>query len=297
MNFSEQPPSKQWIALTFKGEEFADVWFKPEGEPLTLRFRIPRNSFHIPDIGELLTPENLLRAVSIATEEVESWCHGDVSHSGLNGSNPQLRNTLPVPPEDVTHLEIYVRLKPPQGVAGDESSELKQWQDLEVRWKNVLGLEATMDTLRISMEGVRAELDALLKRMLTTEEKMNALSADVLQWNKAKTRIHYALPKVREFIHRATWAKGAPERKRLEELFKNDGGASVPVPRMDKVAEELEVLRKDRQVLSAQGVSVHQECKTIAAEIQGALSRLLSNAAARAADKRREMRKHKGKKL
>ena len=36
---------------------------------------------------------------------------------------------------------------------------------------------------------------------MNVEEKVNALQADVAQWNKAKNRIHYALPKVREFIH------------------------------------------------------------------------------------------------
>lgn len=300
MNFSEQPPSKQWAALKFRGENFADVWFKPEGDPWVLMFRIPRDSFHIPDIGERLTTENLLKAVAIATEEVESWRHGEVSHSGLSGANPQLRNTLPQPPQEVSHLDIYVRLKPPpQAVAREESGELEfalaKWQDLEAHWKNVLGLEATMDTLRISMEGLRAELEASSKRLLTTEEKMHALAADVLQWNKAKTRVHYVLPKVREFVHRATWAKGTPERKRLDELFKNQLGVHTPVPQMDKVQEELEVLRKDLQVLSAQGVAVSQECKSISAEIQECLRRLLSNAAARAVKKRGAARAKKGK--
>ena len=55
---------------------------------------------------------------------------------------------------------------------------------------------------------------------------------------------------------------------------------------MDKVAEQLENLLKDRQVLSAHGVSVYQECKSISAEIQGALRTLQSNAAANATRKR-----------
>ncbi len=300
VNFAEQPPSKQWAALKFRGETFAEVWFKPEGEPLALRFRIPRNSFHIPDIAERLTIENLLKAVAIATEEVESWRHGDFSSPGLNGSNPELKNPLPEPPQDVSHLEIHVRLVPPTQPAGiTESSDLeittKKWQDLEARWKSVLGLEAAMDTLRISMEGVRAELEAWLKRTLTTEERVHALSSDVLQWNKTRARIHYALPKTREFIHRATWAKGAPERKRLEELFKNHVGDPMPAPEMEQVLQELEVLRKDRQVLSAQGVTVHQECKALSADVQGALSRLHSNAASRASEKRRVARTQKKK--
>ena len=60
----------------------------------------------------------------------------------------------------------------------------------------------------------------------------------------------------------------------------------MPVPQMDQVLEELEVLRKDQQLLSAQGVTVSQECKAISADVQGALRRLQSNAAARASKKR-----------
>jgi uncharacterized protein YoxC len=291
VSFSEQLPSKQWATLKFRGEKFAEVWFKPEGDPLALRFRIPQNSFQIPGMGQRLTTENLLKAVALATEEVESWCQGGVSHSALNGSSSQLRNPLAQPPQEVTHLDIHVRLKPPpQAVACNESCEREtasaKWQDLEARWKAIWGLEATMDTLRISMEGLRAEMEGLLKRMLTTEEKLHALAADVAQWSKAKTRVHYALPKAKEFIHRAIWAKGTPERKRLDEFFKNPGGAQLPLPQMDKVMEELEILRKDLQVLSAQGVTVCQECKTISADIQEALRRLQSNAATRAWKKR-----------
>src|SRR5260370_38148950 len=82
MNFSEQPPSKEWAALELGGEPLAEVWFKPEGEPLALLFRIPQSSFQIPGMGQRLTTENLLKAVAIATEDVESWRHGDVSHGG-----------------------------------------------------------------------------------------------------------------------------------------------------------------------------------------------------------------------
>jgi len=291
VSFSEQPPSKQWAALKFRGEKFAEVWFKHEGEPLALMFRIPQNAFQIPGMSQRLTTENLLKAVAIATEDVESWYHGGVSHFGLNGSNPELKNPLPEPPQDLTHLDIYVRLKPsPQAVVRNESCELElasaKRQDLEARWKAILGVEANMDTLRISMEGLRAEMEGLLKRMLKSEEKLHALAADVAQWNKAKSRVHYALPKAREFIHRATWAKGTPERKRLDELFKNPIGAHIPVAEMDKVLEELEILRKDRQILSAQGMTVYQECKSISADVQAALTRLQSNSAARAVTKK-----------
>src|SRR5204863_2404514 len=106
---------------------------------------------------------------------------------------------------------------------------------------------------------------------LRTDEKVHALNADVAQWNKAKSRLLHALPKAREFIHRATWAMGTPERKKLEELFKNHIQPRVPFPQMDQVVEQLEHLLKDRQVLSAHGVSVHREGKSISADVQGAL--------------------------
>jgi uncharacterized protein YoxC len=291
MNFSEQPPSKQWAALKYRGEKFAEVWFKPEGEPFALTFRIPQESFQIPGMGPQLTIENLLKAVAMAPEEIESWRHGDMPHSTTNGSNPELGNPLPPPPQDVTHLEIHVRLKPPaQAVARDEGGEPEilpaKWQDLEARWRALLGLEASMDTLRISMEGLQAELEASLKKTMTMEEKVHALRADVAQWNKAKNRVHHALPKVREFIHRATWAVGAPERKQLEELYKSYIQPQVPFPQMDKVLEQLENLQKDRQVLSAHGVTVYNECKSISADVQGALRTLQSNAAANAHKKK-----------
>src|SRR5207247_2821325 len=116
----------------------------------------------------------------------------------------------------------------------------------------------------------RAESEASSRKTLTADEKVHALNADVAQWNKVKSRVLYALPKVKEFIHRSTWAAGAPERKKLEELFKNHIRPRIPFPQMAQVAEQLESLLKDRQVLSAHGVSVDQECKSIPVDVQGA---------------------------
>src|SRR5258708_11884887 len=94
LNFSEQPPSKQWAALSYKGESFAEVWFKPEGDPFALTFRIPQKSFQIPGMDQLLTMENLLKAVAIDLEEVESWRNEGDSHTGMNGCGPELRHPL-----------------------------------------------------------------------------------------------------------------------------------------------------------------------------------------------------------
>ena len=55
---------------------------------------------------------------------------------------------------------------------------------------------------------------------------------------------------------------------------------------MDKAREDLEHLQKDRQVLSAQGTTVNQECRGITSEIQRVLGTLQRNAADRARNKR-----------
>jgi hypothetical protein len=299
VNFVEQPPSKQWAALKYGGERIAEVWFKPEGEPFALTFRIPQKSFQIPGLSPRLTMANLLKAVAIAPEEVESWHHGDVSHPGSAQSNPEPGQPLPAPPPDVPHLSVYVHLKPPPPVVGprenpeSEISSAKE-QDLEARWNAILGLEASIDTLRLRMEGLRIEMEAASKERLTTEEKVNALNADVVQWDKAKSRVHYALPKVTEFIHRATWALGTPERKKLGELFKNYLQHHVPFPPTENVSEQMEHLLKDRQALSAHGVAVNQECQSISADIRSALRTLRSNAAANA-NKKKGAARAKGK--
>jgi hypothetical protein len=293
VNFSERPPSKQWAALKYGGEPFADVWFKPEGEPFALTFRIRQSSFQIAGMNQLLTTENLLKAVGVATEEVESWRREGDSDSGRNGSDSELSRPLPPPPQDVPHLNLFVSLKPPAPtVAADESRETEiseaKRQELEARWKTILELEASIDTLRISMEGLRTEMEASTRKTLTGEEKVHALNSDVAQWNKAKSRVLYALPKVREFIHRSTWAAGAPERKKLEEYFKHHIRPGHPVPRIDNLAEQLDNLLRDRQVLSAHGVTVYQECKSISVDIQGVFRTLQSNAAANATKKKNE---------
>jgi len=111
-------------------------------------------------MDQRLTVENLLKAVAIATEDVESWQHGTAFHSGVNGSNPELSHPLAPPPQDFTHLNIYVSLKPPpKAVApkeGDEAEILSaKWQEVEARWRAIEGLEATVETLRLRTEGVR----------------------------------------------------------------------------------------------------------------------------------------------
>jgi hypothetical protein len=262
--------------LKYRGGPFAEVWFKPEGEPFGLTFRIPRGSFDLPGIGERLTAENLLKAVGIAAEEV-------VSPSDLGGP-------LAPPPQDVPHLTLHVSLRPPPATApaGGHDSTIPEamWQELEARWNAILGLEATVDTLRISMESLLGELEGAGRSTLNAEQRVHALNADVAQWNKAKARVHHAVPKLREFIHRATWAAGTPERKKLEELIKTHVRPRIPFPEMGHVADQLESLLKERQVLSAHGVSVHQDCKGIVADIQGAMRTLQSNAAANANRKR-----------
>src|SRR5207244_13202942 len=96
-----------------------------------------------------------------------------------------------------------------EGEISDLETPAAQWQDLGARWKTILGLEAAMDTMRINMETLLAEMEASLKKTLSIEEKLHALRADVALWNKTKNRVHHALPKLREVIHRFIWAVGA----------------------------------------------------------------------------------------
>lgn len=170
----------------------------------------------------------------------------------------------------------------------------ERWQVLEARWKAILGVEAGIESMRFKMEGLRAQMEAAFRHSLTVEEKVHALQADVAQWNKAKNRIHYALPKVKEFVHRATWALGLPERKKLEEIVKTYIEPQVVFPELDEVPEMLDSLQKERQILSAQGATVEQECRVILAEIQRILRTLQNNAAARVREKR-EAARTKGK--
>jgi hypothetical protein len=300
VNFSERLPSSEWEPLEHPREEIADAWFKPEGDPLALVFRVPRSRFQVADLSQLLTVEDLLTAAAVANEEVDSWEFRDEAHSGMDGTNLELKRVLPSPPPDETHLTVRVRLKPPGRAAartdgGAPDVPPEQWQALDALWKSILGLEAAIDALRLSLDGVRIEMEAAFKKSLNVDEKVHALQADVAQWTKAKSRVHYALPKVREFVHRATWASAVPERKRLEEVVKNHIEPRVPLPQLDEVREQLGHLQKDRQVLFAQGNAVNQECRGILAEIQRAVSTLQRNAADRQRQKRsagREKGKH-----
>ena len=297
MNFSEQPPSKHWAALKFRGEEFAGVWFKPETDPFALTFRIPQKSFQIPGIGQLLTTENLLKSVGLTSQEIESWRVGETSHAGMDGANSELAQLLLPPAPEVEHLDIRITLKgAPQPAASTETAgpeiSLSKWQDLEARWKAILGLESTMESLRQRMDTLRADMEASWNKALTPEEKGNALNTDVAQWAKAKARVHHAVPKAKEYIHRVTWLLGVPERKKLEEIYKNHIHPHISFPEIDKVPEQLDNLLKDRQVLSAHGVTVYQECQGISGEIKAALRTLQINAANR---KRMGAAKAKGK--
>lgn len=295
MNFSEQPASNQWAALKSKGETIAEVWFKPEGEPFALTFRVPGQSFQVPGLAQRLTVENLLKAVGLAAAQVESLRHEGDPHPGTDEPDSELSRPLPPPPQDVPFLVLHVSLKlppPPAPPGGGREPEVpeSQWQHLETRWHAILALEAGMDSMRMSMDSLRAEMEAAARKTLTADEKIHALNADVAQWNKAKSRVHYVVPKAREFIHRSTWAAGSPERKRLGELFKDHVGPRVPFPEIDRMGEQLDNLLKDRQILSAHGTAVSQECRSVLATVQGTLRTLQSNAAANATKKRGETR-------
>jgi uncharacterized protein YoxC len=146
----------------------------------------------------------------------------------------------------------------------DSSEQIppEQWQALEALWKTILGLEASIDSSRLSMEGVRSEMETAFRRSMTVDEKVHGLQRDVAQW--------------------------------LEEIVKDHIEPRVPMPDVDQVREQLEHLQKDRQVLFAQGNAVLQECRGIIAEIQRAAGTLQRNAADNARRKR-DAGRQKGK--
>ena len=76
-------------------------------------------------------------------------------------------------------------------------------------------------------------------------------------------------------------ATGTLERKRLGEFFKHADGFSIPCTERDEMLEELEVLRQNLQNLSTRGWAVSNECKSVSADVQQALSKLQSSSAAR----------------
>jgi hypothetical protein len=324
MNFSELPPSKQWAALKYRGEKFAEVWFKPGGEPFAILFRIRRETFQLPEMRQRLSAETLLKAIGVAVDEVDSWYFEGAPESDADQAPVLLDQPLPPPADDVAHLTVHVELTPPRPAAVPEEVSAPEalstdapnerpepavvpagtadepgatdnapirWENVQSRWRLILGVEATIDTMRLTMENLQTDMATTAKHALTTEEKLHALNADITHYNKSKTRVHYALPKVKEFIHRATWAVGAPERKKLEDYFKEDEShPDMPYPEMVKLYGQLENLLKDRQILSAHGVTVHQECKNICTDIQSALRTLQANAIRNADRKRRAAR-------
>lgn len=295
MNFSERPSSTQWARLSFQGEPFAEVWLKPEGEPHGLTIRLPQKSFENPAICQYLTIENLLKAMGLSASEVESYLPDDGSHAGLSGYTAALDVPLLPPPDDVSHLYLHVRLTPPvsegEGHEGPVPAEIMtKWRKLEARWNTIIALEVNIDTMRLRMESLRAEVESASNKAMTSEEKMHAMNADVAQWNKAKSRAKFAVPKIKEFVHRATWALGAPERKKVEDLFKNRKPSPAIYSELDAIAQQLENLFKDRQILSAQGVTGYQEGKNSSADVQSAYRTLQANARANELKKRASIR-------
>jgi hypothetical protein len=283
--------STDWTTLTLDGEPIAEAWRMPEGEGVTVVFLVPRGRL---ETESPVSIDLLLQIAGISPVEVDSWRLGDDSRAGADASD--LGSPLPPPAPDDDQLTVYVRLRPMVESDGEvEDVPLEKWQALDALWKAITLLESSIDTVRMGMEGLRNELDSTAKRPLAVEEKLNALQADVAQWTKAKSRVHHALPKVREFIHRATWALTVAERKSIGEIVKNHIEPRVPFAGVDRLRERLEHLQKDRQVLLASGNAVHQDCRGILGEIQRATASLQRNAAERAKKKRsagREKGKH-----
>jgi hypothetical protein len=291
VSVSESLLSTEWVTLTHQGEEVAEAWVMPEGDGSTAVFLVPRTRLEVAGATDRVSVETLLAAARLSMDDVESWRLGD-------GADPGLSQPLPPPPADDDQLTVYVRLKPPTRAADDNSVvpeiPLETWQALDSVWKAILGLEASIDSARLSVDALRGEMDSAFRRSLNVDEKNNALQADVSQWTKAKSRLHHAIPKAREFVHRATFALAVAERKRLGELVRTHIEPRVPFAGVDQVREQLEHLQKERQVLFSQGNTVSQDCRGLLDEVQRAVRALQQNAANRARQKRSEGRQ-KGK--
>ncbi len=287
----EADAATDWTTLAHDGAPIAEAWRMPEVDGATMVFLVPRDRL---EAESPVTIDLLLQVAGVSPVDVASWRLGDDSRAGADASD--LDFPLPSPAPDDDQLTVYVRLKPAMETDGEiEEIALEKWQALDALWKAILLLESAIDTARMGMESLRNEMDSAFKRPLAVEEKLNALQADVAQWTKAKSRVHHALPKAREFIHKATWAQTVAERKSLEELVKAHVEPRVPLAGVDRLRERLEHLQKDRQVLLAAGNAVHQECRGILGEIQRATGALQRNAAERASKKRsagREKGKH-----
>lgn len=296
MNFSEQAPSTQWASLSFRGEAFAEVWFKPASMPNGLTFRIPQATFHHSAISQHLTIGNLLKAIGLDAEAVQSWRTANEAQIEIANYHVELLQLLPPLPKNTPQLYLHVLMKQKVSkeettVSSDPKKVLIKWQELQARWNNILGLEVTIDTLRQRMESLRGEIESESARHMSTDEKINAMNADVAQWNKAKSRSRYVLPRIKEYIHRATWVLGTPERKNLEEIFNKDAECPGNLAELDR---ELQILLKDRQILAAQGTSCHHEGRSSCDEIRNTHQTMHRNAAANAV-KKRAITRAKGK--
>jgi len=299
VHVSEWLPADKWVALSHRGEDVAEAMLSSDGGSFVLSFQVPRDRLDGADGSPPLSIEDLLAAAAVSTDEVERWDFGDASPPGAAQTLNEEDEAEPGGSPDATSVTLTVRLKPlvprtasHEVMVGDVPPE--KWQALDACWKTILGLEASIDTLRLSLDGLRAEMENAFKKTLGADEKLNALQADVIQWNKAKSRVHFAVPKVREFVHRATWAVAAAERKRIGDLIKSHVEPRIPFPDMDKEREQMEHLQKERQLMFAQGNAVGLEGRGLLAEIQRALSTLQRNAADKARAKR-SAGKEKGK--
>ncbi len=296
MNFAGQAPSTQWATISFRGEAFAEVWFKPASMPNGLTFRIPQATFHHPAISQHLTIGNLLKAIGLDAEAVQSWRTTDETQNEVANYHAEILQPLPSLPSDTPQLYLHVLIK--QTILSEETpasfdpkQALIKWQELQARWNTILGMEVTIDTLRQRMESLKSEIESESARAMTTDEKLNSLNADVAQWNKAKSRSRYVLPRMKEYIHRATWVLGTPERKTLEETFKKDAACPSNLAELDR---ELQILLKDRQILAAQGTTCHHEGRSSCDEMKKSHQTMHRNAAANAV-KKRAITRAKGK--
>jgi len=154
--------------------------------------------------------ENLLKAVAIVPEEIEFWRHGDVSNSG----NTHIGSTPAAAPANVAHWRLACassrRWKPlPARKAGNwrfRGQVAGTRSPLEGHLGFGSGIETCASVWKASLWKWKTYGEAIDDR-----RKAYAPRADVAQWTKAKNRVHNAVPKLKEVIHRSTWRWDRPK--------------------------------------------------------------------------------------
>ena len=283
MDFSKRAPSTKWTTLTYEGAVVAQVWFKPEGNPVGLQFLMPTRAFQLPDLENHLTMANLLKTVQIELKEIQSWTCSGIVHEGMNGTNPDFNKRIGPSSNSSDPVPIDVLLN--SGHASEITPE--QWNDLASRWDKIALLESEISRIRTEAERLCAKLDSLWNTTLTLEDKY-ASRLDIAKWEEAKKRIPHLRPELIGFLK--SWnsiaAASIETKSRFVELIKTRN-SSFSQMEMSNALNELESIRKNRQVWISRGNDLCNLAQGVMSRAQVVLGQLKSSAKANFARKKK----------